>query len=159
MAGRRELVQRKRPDVGPTQPTVEGGGQIARGVIPEGVKMARPGKGSLVFTSMMSGHDDDPNAKQRIPVEADREIALLFERIQNFTESAGGDLGSILNITFFVMDNAEVGPPADYHAIIEKEFTKTFPDPAHQPAHHTLNVAPAGLRGERVEAVLAAQVN
>ena len=121
--------------------------------------MVRPGKGSLVFTSMMSGREDAPDAKQRIPIEASREIELLFERIRNFTEAAGGDLGSILNVTFFVMDNAEVGPPADYHAIIEKEFAKMFPDTAHQPAHHTLNVAPAGLRGERVEAVLAAQVS
>ena len=159
MAGRRQLVQRKRPQADPGQPGGESSGQIARGVIPEGVKMVRPGKGSLVFTSMMSGREDAPDAKQRIPIEASREIELLFNRIRNFTEAAGGDLGSILNVTFFVMDNAEVGPPADYHAIIEKEFEKMFPDTAHQPAHHTLNVAPAGLRGERVEAVLTAQLN
>ena len=106
MAGRRQLVQRKRPQADPGQPGGESSGQIARGVIPEGVKMVRPGKGSLVFTSMMSGREDAPDAKKRIPTEASREIELLFTRIRNFTEPAGGDLGSILNATCFAMDNA-----------------------------------------------------
>ena len=37
----------------------ESAGQIARGVIPPAVKVKRQAKGSLAFSSMMSGHDEN----------------------------------------------------------------------------------------------------
>ncbi len=38
-----------------------------------------------------------------------------------------------------------------YRDLVEKEWSKMFPDERHQPPRHTLNVAPSGLRGERVQ--------
>ena len=104
----------------------------------------------MVFSSMLSGRDH-ATATHDIPKEPDREIAILFQHIRSFVEAAGGDPGAIANITFFVMDNA-------YDELVQREWTRMFPGQARQPARHTLNVAPAGLRGERVQAVVAAHV-
>ena len=125
-------------------------GQVARGVIPPGIKTPWPGKGSLVFSSMMSGRDHS-QAVHELPKEAEREIEILFQHIEDFVKAAGGTLASIANVTLFLMDDA-------YREPLRRQWAKTFPDPAVQPAQHTLNVAPSGLRGERVQAIVTAHL-
>ena len=143
-------VKRQRVDFAPRHPDAPLRGQAARGVIPPGVKVSRAGGRSLVFSSMLSGHDDE-SPSHELPKEVEREVKILFRHIEGFVEKAGGKPKDLVNVTFFTMDDA-------YRAYIDKEWSKIFPDKALQPARHTLNVAPSGLRGERVQAVVVAQV-
>jgi hypothetical protein len=99
---------------------------------------------------MLSGRDDESRAHEP-PKEVEREVTILFRHIAGFVEKAGGRPEDLVNVTFFTMDDA-------YRGLIEKEWSKMFHDQGSEPAHHALNVAPSGLRGERVQAVLVAQV-
>jgi len=125
-------------------------GQAAKGVIPPGIKVDRSGKDAMVFSSMLSGHDDE-SPTHEIPADLEREIAIMFRHIRGFVETAGGNVNSLSNVTFYVMEDA-------YRAAVLKEWAKMFPDVKRQPPYHVLNVAPSGLRGERVEAVVVARV-
>ncbi len=126
----------------------EARGQIARGVIPAAVKVRRQAKGSLAFSSMMSGHDENArDPVRRMPERVEEEAEVLFRHIRQFAEAAGGTLSDIIDITLYVMDDAYRSTAHDYVA-------KNFPDPARRPAYHVLNVAPSGLRNERIQAVV-----
>ncbi len=127
----------------------EARGQIARGVIPAAVKVKRQAKGSLAFSSMMSGHDENArDPEHRMPERVDKEAEVLFRHIRQFAEAAGGTLADIICITLYVMDDA-------YRPTAHNQIAKNFPDAALRPAYHVLNVAPAGLRNERIQAVVA----
>ena len=143
-------AKRQRVDFAPRRPDAPLRGQVARGVIPPGVKVTWVGGQSLVFSSMLSGHDDE-SPSYELPKEVEREVEVLFRHIGGFVEKAGGKLKDLVNVTFFTMDDA-------YRDVIEKEWSKMFPDEGHRPPRHTLNVAPSGLRGERVQAVVVAQM-
>ncbi len=126
----------------------EARGQIARGVIPAAVKVRRQTKGSLAFSSMMSGHDENArDPVRRMPERVEEEAEVLFRHIRQFAEAAGGTLSDIIDITLYVMDDAYRSTAHDYVA-------KNFVDPARRPAYHVLNVAPSGLRNERIQAVV-----
>ncbi len=126
----------------------EGTGQIARGMIPPAVKVPTKA-GTFIYSSMMSGHDDqDPN--HGLPDTIEKEAEILFRHIRQIVESAGGKPTDILNLTLFVMDDK-------YRANLEAELKKMFPD-GKRPGYHILNVAPRGLRVERVQAVTTACV-
>jgi enamine deaminase RidA (YjgF/YER057c/UK114 family) len=99
---------------------------------------------------MLSGRDDG-SASYELPKEPEREVELLFRHIGGFVEKAGGKVGDLVNVTFFTMDDA-------YRGFIDKEWSRMFPQEGQRPARHTLNVAPSGLRGERVQAVVVARV-
>jgi len=141
---------RHKVDYSPRHPNAPVRGQVAKGVIPSGIKVDRPGKEALVFSSMLSGHDDEsPN--HEIPPEPERELEILFRHIRGFLEASGTTANGIINVTFFVMEDA-------YRGLVLKEWRKIFPEASLEPPYHILNVAPSGLRGERVEAVVVARL-
>ncbi len=146
MANRLEKV-----DYIPRHPNAPDRGQILKGVIPPGIKVLRSGKDAFVFSSMLSGHDDESPVHE-LPAEPERELKILFRRIRGFLEAAGGTANDLVNVTFYVMDDV-------YRATVLKEWGQLFPDAMRQPPYHFLNVAPLGLRGERVEAVVVARVS
>jgi 2-iminobutanoate/2-iminopropanoate deaminase len=123
-------------------------GQISRGVIPPGAAAARKHHGSLVFSSMMSGHDESP---ERLPPTAEKEAEVLFQHIRDFMDVAGGTPENIVNITLYVMDDS-------YRATAHDQVARMFPDPSKRPAYHVVNVSPSGLRNERVQAIITASV-
>ena len=126
----------------------ESAGQIARGVIPPAVKVKRQAKGSLAFSSMMSGHDENArDSEHRMPERVEEEAEVLFRHIRQFAEAAGGTPANIICITLYVMDDA-------FRPTAHNQIAKNFPDPARRPAYHVLNVAPSGLRNERIQAVV-----
>jgi hypothetical protein len=99
---------------------------------------------------MMSGHDDqDPS--HGLPDNVEKEAEILFRHIRQFVENGGGKTSDITNLTLFVMDDK-------YRANLETELQKMFPD-GKRPAYHVLNVAPRGLRHERVQAVTSACIS
>jgi enamine deaminase RidA (YjgF/YER057c/UK114 family) len=126
----------------------EGGGQIAAGNIPPAVRTPRQGSQQYVFSSMMSGHDDE-SPEHRLPEEPQREADIMFRHIRQFVEAAGGTPADIVNLTFFTMDDA-------YRGMIEAGVASLG---GQAPAYHILNVAPSGLRHERFEVVVTARVN
>ncbi len=145
MGNVRELVEFVRRPEGAAEST----GQIARGVIPPAMKVKRQAKGSLAFSSMMSGHDENArDPKRRLPERVEEEAEVLFRHIRQFAEAAGGTLSDIICLTLYVMDDA-------YRPTAHNQIAKNFPDPARRPTYHVLNVAPAGLRHERIQAVVA----
>lgn len=145
MAGKRVKVSgvKRHPDA-PVR------GQAGLGVIPPGVKVRWPAQGNLVFSSMLSGHDHE-SPEHELPATAEREVALLFDHIRRFVESAGGTIEDLENVTLFTMDDG-------YRGLIEQEWANLFGGVRNEPAHHVVNVAPSGLRHERVEAVVVARV-
>src|SRR5581483_5836881 len=82
----------------------EGSGQIARGMIPPGVKVPTRA-GTFLYSSMMSGHDDQ-SPTHALPETVEQEAAILFRHISQFAEAAGGKPTDIVNLTLFVMDDA-----------------------------------------------------
>lgn len=128
----------------------EATGQIARGVIPPGVKAARQAQGAIVFSSMMSGHNDSPTGN-RLPTSVEEEAEVLFQHISDFMKQAGGTPDDIVNLTLYVMDDG-------YRQVAHDQVAKIYPDAAKRPSYHVLNVAPSGLRNERIQAVVVASV-
>lgn len=151
MAKVRERVEFNPRRSAPVPGATGSGGQIARGTIPPGVTAARETKGRLAFSSMMSGHVDDEKG-HRLPDTVDEEAVALFDHIRQFMEAAGGSPKDLLHITLYVMDDA-------YRPIAENQVIKMFPDETRRPTYHVVNVAPAGLRHERVQAVIAASLH
>src|SRR5574341_876043 len=100
MASARERVEYVRTPEG----AAPGTGQIARHVIPPAVKVRRQAKGSLAFSSMMSGHDETARDPQRrLPERVEEEAEVLFRHIRQFAEAAGGNLSDIVDISLYVM--------------------------------------------------------
>ena len=126
----------------------EGSGQIARNMIPPAVKVPTRA-GTFVYSSMMSGHDDEDPA-HGLPDTVEREAEILFRHIRQFVESAGGKPADIINLTLYTMDDK-------YRPVLDAELNKLFPNGS-RPPYHVLNVAPKGLRHERVQAVTTARV-
>ncbi|MBM2811984.1 MAG: endoribonuclease [Chloroflexi bacterium] len=125
-------------------------GMIAQRIIPPGAMGRRQGERKLVFSSMMSGHDHSLPGRG-LPEKIEREAEVLFEHIRQFMESTGGTLDDLTNINLMVMDDA-------YRAAAQHEVERMFPDPNKRPAYHILNVAPSGLRGERIQATIAGSI-
>lgn len=124
----------------------EGSGQIARQMIPPAVKVPTKA-GTFIFSSMMSGHDDEDPA-HALPDTVEREAEILFRHIRQFVESAGGKPADIVNLTLYTMDDK-------YRPVLDTQLEKLFAS-GERPAYHVLNVAPQGLRHERVQAVTTA---
>jgi enamine deaminase RidA (YjgF/YER057c/UK114 family) len=118
-------------------------------MIPPAVKVATKA-GTFIYSSMMSGHDDESPA-HALPEAVEKEAEILFRHIRQIVESAGGKTSDILNLTLYVMDDK-------YRANLEHELHKMFPD-GKRPTYHVLNVAPKGLRHERVQAVTTACIS
>src|SRR5581483_12141356 len=81
-----------------------GSGQIARAMIPPAVRVATKA-GTFVYSSMMSGHDDEDPA-HGLPDSVEREAEILFRHIRQFVENAGGKPADIVNLTLYTMDDA-----------------------------------------------------
>ncbi len=145
MANHREKV-----DYAPRHPHAPIRGQETRGMIPTGIKVNRSGKDVLVFSSMLSGYDVGSSTHE-LPAEPEQEIEFLFRHIRSFVDTAGGTVNDLINVTIFVMDDA-------HRATVLRQWGKLFPDPTRQAPYHVLNVAPSGLRKERVRAVVVARL-
>jgi len=127
----------------------EGGGQIANGNIPPAVIAPKQSQTRYVFSSMMSGHDDQ-TPDHRLPDTAQAEADIMFRHIRQFVENAGGTPSDIVNLTFFTMKD-------EFRPLIE-QGVDALADSSKRPTYHVVNVAPSGLRGERFEVVTTACV-
>jgi enamine deaminase RidA (YjgF/YER057c/UK114 family) len=128
----------------------EGSGQIASGNIPPAVRAPKQAKTQYVFSSMMSGHDDE-RPDHGLPDNPQAEADIMFRHIRQFVEAAGATPSDIVNLTFFTMKD-------EFRPLIEQGVAQ-LANSAKWPTYHIVNVAPAGLRGERFEVVVTACVN
>jgi len=98
----------------------------AHSPVPEGTRC-----GDWLFSSLLG-----PTNGQR--GETSREDAeLLFKRIGNLLDAAGGSPDNLVSLAVYVLDDED-------RAAINGEWVKMFPDPADRPARHILNVYPNG---------------
>jgi enamine deaminase RidA (YjgF/YER057c/UK114 family) len=84
--------------------------------------------GNIVMSSVIGGAN--PGTRE-LPATLEQQIANVFDHIRNDIEAAGGTVGDIIKITFWVKD------PAKQRAALNTEWVKMFPDPASRPARHT----------------------
>lgn len=90
--------------------------------------------GRLVFSSGISGVDPESG---KIPPDASRQVELVFHHVYRFMEVVGGSTEDIGRMTVYLEDEK-------YRDLVNREWTKMFPDPANRPARHS---TVAHLRG------------
>lgn len=98
-------------------------------------------RGPLLISSGINGMDP---ADGSVPDDAREQVRLVFANAKSIVESAGGTVGDILKMTFFV-------PSMDTKDAINEEWNAMFPDPDARPARHTLTYdlrAPLLLQSE-----------
>ncbi len=76
--------------------------------------------GELVFTSGQIGFDADGT----VPAEFGRQVELAIESLRTQLEAAGASLASVLKVTNFVVDRADV---PEMNEIYARYFEAPFP--------------------------------
>ena len=89
--------------------------------------------GNIVMSSVIGG--TNPGTRD-LPASLEQQVANLFGYIRHDIEAAGGGVGDIIKITFWVKD------PASQRAALNTEWVKMFPDAVSRPARHTLTLPP-----------------
>ena len=84
--------------------------------------------GPLIMTGGVYGRDPESG---KIPDDVNEQARLMFMQLTRLLEAAGGDLGCIARMTFYVK-------VPEARAAVNAEWLKAFPDPASRPARHTL---------------------
>ena len=90
--------------------------------------------GSLLVSSGLSGTDP---ATGTLAPAVDDQVAVLFDNIVRLMEAAGGTVGDIAKLTFFVRDRS-------CREAINKHWVDMFPAENSRPARHTLVYELAG---------------
>ncbi len=91
--------------------------------IPSGVRI-----GNMVFSSGISGRDQETNALPSDPAEQARN---LFDNVRAFMAIAGGTTDDIAYMKVFLKDD-------QYRGAINREWLSMFPDEGDRPARHAL---------------------
>ena len=89
--------------------------------------------GNIVMSSVIGA--SHPGTRE-LPATLELQVANVFSHIRHDIEAAGGTVGDIIKITFWVKD------PVKQRAVLNTEWVKMFPDPASRPARHTLTLPP-----------------
>jgi 2-iminobutanoate/2-iminopropanoate deaminase len=92
--------------------------------------------GNVVMSSVIAG--TKPGSRD-LPPTLKEQVANVFGHIRHDVEAAGGTMGDIIKITFWVRD------PTTQRAALNDEWVKMFPDAEARPARHTLTL-PADSR-------------
>jgi 2-iminobutanoate/2-iminopropanoate deaminase len=89
--------------------------------------------GNIVMSSVIGGAN--PGTRE-LPATLEQQVANLFGYIRHDVEAAGGTVGDIIKITFWVKD------PVKQRAALNAEWLKMFPDATSRPARHTQYLPP-----------------
>jgi len=84
--------------------------------------------GNLMLTGIINGIDP---AKPDQPGTLEEQCALMFMRIAQVMEAAGGSTGHIVKLNVAVADVTQ-------RAAINSEWLRMFPDPDNRPVRHTV---------------------
>jgi 2-iminobutanoate/2-iminopropanoate deaminase len=84
--------------------------------------------GGLVVSSGVMGMDP---ASGEVPEGLAEQVSLLFANVRRVMAAAGGSVGDIAKLTFFVTDRSS-------RQAIDVEWLDMFPDEHDRPARHTL---------------------
>ncbi len=87
--------------------------------------------GNIVMSSVIGGAN--PGTRD-LPPTLEQQVANVFAHIRHDIEAAGGGVGDIIKVTFWVKD------PVSQRAALNAEWTRMFPDPDSRPARHTLTL-------------------
>jgi 2-iminobutanoate/2-iminopropanoate deaminase len=83
--------------------------------------------GPLVASSVVAARDP---GSDRVPDDAESQIANLFQHVGAMLTTAGADWRHVVRMNFFVPDLA-------VRALINKPWLERFPDAGSRPARHT----------------------
>ncbi|MFF2486160.1 RidA family protein [Microbacterium sp. NPDC058062] len=84
--------------------------------------------GPFVATGVLTGRD--PRTRE-MPETLAEQCANLFTLVREVVANAGGSIGDILRMTFWVADYRD-------RAALNEEWVKMFPQPEHRPARQTI---------------------
>jgi len=102
--------------------------------------------GPILATSAVLGKDP---ASGELPEGAEDQARNAFINLRRVLEAAGMDLGDVVKLTIFVLDNK-------YRDIVYKYWNETYPNPERRPARHTL-LQPVGIGLLQLEALAVAK--
>jgi 2-iminobutanoate/2-iminopropanoate deaminase len=84
--------------------------------------------GDLVMSGGIHGRDP---VTGDTPDSLEEQLALTFQHVRTIVEAAGGTVGDIIKMTFWVNDRAD-------RPKINVEWERMFPDPADRPTRHVM---------------------
>ncbi len=102
--------------------------------------------GPILATSAVLGKDP---VSGELPDNAEEQARNAFINLRRVLEAAGMDLGDVIKLTIFVLDNK-------YRDVCYKYWNETYPDPQHMPARHTL-LQPVGIGLLQLEVLAVAK--
>lgn len=107
--------------------------------VPEGLRV-----GDWLFCSLLG-----PTYTNRPAAEgAENEAKVLFDRIRDLLNAAGGTLDNLASLMVYLME--------DDRSTLNKAWDKVFPDLINLPARQTLVVGPSGIPDANFGAVATA---
>jgi enamine deaminase RidA (YjgF/YER057c/UK114 family) len=86
--------------------------------------------GNIVMSGIILGRDP---ATSKLGATLDEQCALIFSHMREMVEAAGGSMDDILKINVWMVDRSQ-----SQREIVNKEWTKIFPDENSRPARQTM---------------------
>ena len=102
--------------------------------------------GPILATSAVLGKDPETG---HLPDDAEAQARNAFINLKRVLAAAGMDVGDVVKLTIFVLDNK-------YRDVVYKYWNECYPDPQRMPARHTL-LQPIGVGLIQLEALAVAK--
>ncbi|MBN9487363.1 MAG: RidA family protein [Alphaproteobacteria bacterium] len=90
--------------------------------------------GNILVSGVVVGFDP---GTRTMPADLDRQLTNMFAHVKEIVEAAGGTTDDIIKLTVWLKD------PGD-RELLNKHWTKMFPDPHARPSRHSLPLVGGG---------------
>ena len=90
--------------------------------------------GDILVSGVVVGFDP---GTRTMPTDLDSQLANMFAHVKEIVETAGGTTDNIIKLTVWLRDAGD-------RELLNKHWTKMFPDPHARPSRHTLPMAAGG---------------
>jgi len=84
--------------------------------------------GKLLYSGSIQGVDP---TRGTYPETLERQCEWMFDHVRRIVEAGGGSLAHIVKMTVWMRDRSQ-------RAALNAVWLRTFPDPQHRPARHTM---------------------
>lgn len=90
--------------------------------------------GNILVSGVVVGFDP---GTRTMPADLDRQLTNMFAHVKEIVEAAGGTTDDIIKLTVWLKDAGD-------RELLNKHWTRMFPDPHARPSRHTLPLAGGG---------------